>query len=80
MNTQLSAFSVRHAHFGHTPRVAAGTAIAPAARSSIIARAPQTHANLNPRYALLARCTAVAIGWTILGISCAELFSAFHSY
>jgi hypothetical protein len=80
MNTLLSAFSAHQVHFGHAPRIAAGTATASEESSSVIARAPQTHANLSPGHALLARFTVVAIGWTILGVFCAELFSAFHGY
>jgi hypothetical protein len=31
-------------------------------------------------HALVVRYTVVAIGWALLGIYCAEVFSAFRSY
>jgi hypothetical protein len=76
----LSAFSGRHDRLGHAPRVATGAAIAHGDPSPIVARAPQTSSNVNPGHALGGRFAVVAIGWALLGIYCAEVFSAFCSH
>ena len=76
----LSPCSTRHVRLGDTPRVDVGAATAPGEPSPIIARASPTHSHLASVHALVVRYTVVAIGWALLGIYCAEVFSAFRSH
>jgi hypothetical protein len=57
-----------------------GVATAPEESSSIIARTSPSHSHLASVHALVVRYTVVAIGWALLGIYCAEVFSAFRSH
>ncbi len=76
----LSASPARHVRLTRTPRPAMEDASAPGASSPIVARAPRTRSNLASAHPLIARCVVVAIGWALLGIYCAEVFSAFRSH
>ena len=80
MNTILSAFSAHHVHLGHAPRVAVRAATDPREPSPIIARASKRRANLESMHALAVRFVVVAIGWALLGIYCAMVFTAFRSH
>jgi len=76
----LSAFSARQVRLTRTPRGAVEAAIAPGKSSPIVAPAPQTRSSLASAHPLIVRCVAVAIGWALLGIYCAEVFSAFRAH
>ena len=57
-----------------------GAATAPRKPSPIVAQKPQARSGLDSAHALVVRVTVVAIGWGLLGIYCALVFSAFHSH
>ena len=76
----LSASPARQVRLTRTPRAAMEDASAPGDSSPIRARAPRTRSNLAPAHALIVRFVAVAICWALLGIYCAEVFSAFRSH
>jgi hypothetical protein len=76
----LSAPPAREVCLGQEPRLAARVIATSAKPSSIIARAAPQRSNLHRMHVSAVRVAVVAIGWTVLGISCAELFSAFHGY
>ena len=76
----LSAVSTRQARLRHMPRVVVGATTAPGEPSPAVARESLTHSHLASMHALVVRYTVVAIGWALLGIYCAEVFSAFRSH
>jgi hypothetical protein len=76
----LSPFSTSQVNLGETPRDAMEAATAPSEPSPIVERAPPAHSSLDSAHALIVRYTVVAIGWALLGIYCAEVFSAFRSH
>ena len=76
----LSPFSTPHVGLSQTPQVAMEAATAPSEPSPIVERAPPAHSSLDAAHALIVRITVVAIGWAVLGIYCAMVFSAFRSH
>ena len=76
----LSPFSSPQVNLSQTPQVAMEAATVPEKPSPIVAPAPQAHSSLDSAHALIVRYTVVAIGWALLGIYCAEVFSAFRSH
>jgi len=78
--SSLSEVSTRPARVRHMPRVVVGATTAPGEPSPTVARESPTHSHLASVHALVVRYTVVAIGWALLGIYCAEVFSAFRSH
>jgi hypothetical protein len=76
----LSAFSAHQVHLTRTPRGLVEAAMAPGESSPIVARASQARSSLVSAHPLIVRCVVVAIGWALLGIYCAEVFSTFSAY
>jgi hypothetical protein len=76
----LAPFSTPQVGLTQTPRVDGGAVTAPEKPSPIVERAPPTHSSLDAAHALIVRITVVAIGWGLLGIYCAMVFSAFRSH
>ena len=78
MNTILSASSAHHVHLGDAPRAAVRAITTPQKPSPIVARAHRARAAVVSARARIARCVAIAIGWALLGIYCAQVFAAFR--
>ena len=76
----LSPFSAPQVNLSETSRDAMEAATAPSEPSPIVERAPPAHSSLDAAHALIVRITVVAIGWAVLGIYCAMVFSAFRSH
>ena len=76
----LSPFPAPQVGLSDTPRGAMEAAPAPGNPSSIVAPAPQHYLSLDSVHALVVRFTVIAIGWGLLGIYCALVFSAFRSH
>jgi hypothetical protein len=76
----LSPFSTPQVDLCRTPQVAREAATVPEKPSPIVAPTPQAHSSLDSAHALIVRYTVVVIGWALLGIYCAEVFSAFRSH
>ena len=76
----LAPFSAPQVGLSDTPMVAVEAAPVPGKPSPIVAQAPQTYLSLDSVHALVVRFTVVAIGWGLLGIYCALVFSAFRSH
>ena len=74
----LSARPERRVRLGQTPLFAPRSAATSTEVSSVIARALQPRSTSNRAGAPVVRLVGVAFAWILIGISCAELFSAFH--